>query len=173
MGKMKQLLEKDKEMQDFIDGYDAKRSALVQQGKDMEARVLQLLEAISICISRESQLPSMEKFAQLKDDVEFKEKQAEYAEMTQEQLDQQLAVRRAELEKIQALDTKISEELHLLQEKTVSMNRDLSRYENPEAVVREVEGQCSKLNTVRDHLSHRRHYTKQVRDVQPLALGCE
>lgn len=64
-------------MQDFIDNFDATKTAALQKNEDAEHVIVGCLENISKNSKRQTKMPTQETFKKLQGDVDFKEKELE------------------------------------------------------------------------------------------------
>jgi len=117
-------------MTDFIEKFDEafkRESAAVQE---TERRVVALMEHVSKQLGRSAQVPTKDGFQDLQSEVAYKQRNLENSQSTAERLAQEEEMRKAELEKINNLDTKITKELANLQERRVTMEEELVTFNN-------------------------------------------
>lgn len=132
--KVKELMAKDKEMQEFIDGFEEQKSKDLENNVTTKETIVALLEHISRGLERTHNMPSQNKLTEMQDDLAYKEKQMDHAASTFERLQQELELRNLELEKINTLDSKISVELHSLNERMKTMRDELLVFVNLEGL---------------------------------------
>jgi len=107
------------------------------------------------------------KLDEMQDDLAFKSKNLEASKSTQQRLQQELAKRNSELEKINTLDGKISVELKSLKEKIDSMQRDLGVYQDTDTLRAEAAKTCQQLRSLKQKYAKRRDAVKA--QVAPLS----
>jgi len=135
------LFAKDQEMSQFIAGFDDHKAEEEQKMNDKQENIIRLLENISTAqslqnISPEGHLRDME------DELDFKTKQLQNSETTQNRLEAELAKRQGELEKIESLDIKISQELQQVEAKMQQYEQDIEqKYDRIGEMQGEVAGQ--------------------------------
>jgi intraflagellar transport protein 74 len=128
--KYRKLQEKDQEMTEFIEQFDEKKKRELEAVVEVERRVVALMEHVSKQLGRSTQVPSKEGFQDLQSEVAYKQRNLENSQSTAERLAQEEEMRKAELEKINNLDTKITKELANLQERRKTMQEELVTFNN-------------------------------------------
>merc|ERR550532_3060727 len=102
-------------MTSFIDSFDGLKGEEEKKLGEKQKSIKELLESISstmaLTVSPEGHLREVE------DELDFKSKQLQNSETTQNRLEAELSKRQGELEKIESLDTKISQELQQVETK--------------------------------------------------------
>mmetsp|Transcript_111130 Transcript_111130/g.248315 ORF Transcript_111130/g.248315 Transcript_111130/m.248315 type:complete len:458 (+) Transcript_111130:90-1463(+) len=112
------LWTKDKEMTAFIEGFADSKAEEEKKLKDKQDSIQALLENISKSQSLIEQNTSPEgHLRDMEDELDFKSRQLQNSENTQNRLEAELTKRQGELEKIESLDTKISLELQQVEAK--------------------------------------------------------
>jgi len=124
------LFQRDKEMSDFIENFDETRQAQIEDQDKTKQMVVALLEHISCDLSRKNNMPTKESVKAMRDDLSFKKRQVDASQSTQQRLQQELAKRNQELEKIDGLDTKIQTELTTLKNRIETMHQEMVEFEN-------------------------------------------
>lgn len=118
------LFTKDQEMTQFIDSFDSLKAEEEHKLLEKQEAVKRLLESISntlaLQISPEGHLRDVE------DELEFKSRQLQNSETTQNRLEAELMKRQGELEKIDSLDVKISQELQQVEEKMQQYEEEIA-----------------------------------------------
>jgi len=105
------LFAKDHEMTQFIEGFDASKQEEEAKMKAKQDSITQLLENISRALSLRPDMTPEAHLRDMEDELDFKSRQLQNSETTQNRLEGELAKREGELIKIESLDTKISQEL--------------------------------------------------------------
>jgi len=111
------LFTKDKEMTQFIDGFDESRQDEERKLKDKQDSIQVLLENISKAVSLQAGVTPDGHLRDMEDELDFKSRQLQNSESTQNRLEAELTKRQGELEKIESLDSKISLELSQVEAK--------------------------------------------------------
>lgn len=120
------LFAKDQEMTQFIASFGDHQNDEQQKLQDKQDNILRLLENISIQSLRADVTPEGQ-MRDLEDELDFKSKQLQNSETTQNRLEGELAKRQGELEKIESLDMKISQELQQVQAKMMQYEVDIEQ----------------------------------------------
>lgn len=109
------LFTKDQEMTQFIESFDRLKKEEEDKMADKQANIKRLLERMSstllLAVAPDNHMRDVE------DELDFKSKQLQNSETTQHRLEGELMKRQGELEKIESLDTKISQELQQVEAK--------------------------------------------------------
>merc|ERR1740130_1298252 len=95
--------------------------------KDKQAAIVRLLESISTSLSLANNLTPEGHLRDMEDELEFKSKQLHNSETTQNRLEAELAKRQGELEKIESLDVKITQELQQVEAKMQQYEQDIEQ----------------------------------------------
>jgi len=119
------LFAKDQEMTQFIDSFDEHKVDEEKKMKDKQAAIVRLLESISTSLSLANNLTPEGHLRDMEDELEFKSKQLHNSETTQNRLEGELSKRQGELEKIESLDVKISQELQQVEQKMRQYELDI------------------------------------------------
>mmetsp|Transcript_43956 Transcript_43956/g.139357 ORF Transcript_43956/g.139357 Transcript_43956/m.139357 type:complete len:421 (-) Transcript_43956:202-1464(-) len=118
------LFTKDQEMTQFIDSFDKLKHDEEEKMSEKQASIKRFLESISatlaLSVAPDSHMRDVE------DELDFKSKQLQNSETTQNRLEAELQKRQGELEKIESLDTKISQELQQVETKMRAYEDEIS-----------------------------------------------
>lgn len=120
------LFAKDQEMSAFIASFDEHKAEEEQKMKEKQVNITRLLENISTALSLAHVSPEGH-LRDMEDELEFKSKQLQNSETTQNRLEGELAKRQGELEKIESLDVKISQELQQVEAKMAQYEQDIEQ----------------------------------------------
>ncbi|KAL7747730.1 hypothetical protein RI367_006847 [Sorochytrium milnesiophthora] len=134
VSKYEELLRRDKEMQDFLDTFPGVRNEAAQRLESAQAEVVALLNRIKTLSKTEQQLPSVERYQQLKGDLRFKETEMQNSSATVEAMLQERALRQADLDKVNQLESKLTFELKNFQDKIDHLQADIAQYSKKLAV---------------------------------------
>jgi intraflagellar transport protein 74 len=126
------LFQRDQEMTQFIENYSETEKKGLQEQKDTQQVIVQLLEAMSKDLGRQNSMPTVDQVNEMQSDLTFKERQLKASQSTQERLEAELNKRKAELEKIDQLDKKIALELTNLTTKMSSMKDQMEIFKDVE-----------------------------------------
>eukprot|EP00927_Polykrikos_kofoidii_P077192 TRINITY_DN74160_c0_g1_i1.p1 TRINITY_DN74160_c0_g1~~TRINITY_DN74160_c0_g1_i1.p1 ORF type:complete len:602 (+),score=177.09 TRINITY_DN74160_c0_g1_i1:325-2130(+) len=121
------LFAKDQEMTQFIDGFADTKKDEETKLKDKQDSITKLLESISksLAISGGDSSGLEGHLRDMEDELEFKNRHLQTSETTQSRLEGELVKRQGELEKIDTLDGKISDELQQVQAKKVAYEEEI------------------------------------------------
>jgi len=120
------LFAKDQEMSAFIASYDDHKAEEGQKMSEKQVNITRLLENISTALSLAHVSPEGH-LRDMEDELEFKSKQLQNSETTQNRLEGELAKRQGELEKIESLDVKITQELQQVEAKMLQYEQDIEQ----------------------------------------------
>jgi intraflagellar transport protein 74 len=162
--KYKELEAKDREMQEFIDGFDASRADVVSQSSKVEAAIVAKLEDIgkSMHFVDTLQHTSQQQVQEMQGDLDFKRKQLDYSLSTHERLKNELDLRKKELEKVDNLDAKISTELQAITEKIKQNEESIKVYGDLDTLRTDADQRKRKLQVERAEASKLRDQMKTV-----------
>ncbi|KAJ3334231.1 Intraflagellar transport protein 74 [Blyttiomyces sp. JEL0837] len=154
--KYEELLKRDKEMQQFIETFDERKTDALQRNKETERKIVSLLDRIKVGLAKNEVLPSQAEHRELQSDLKFKEKEMKNSENTMEALMIERDRRTADLEKVNQLDTKLQAELKHLYQKIARMEEDLHKISNVDLLKQEAEAMKKKNATDRESLKLQR-----------------
>eukprot|EP00997_Jenningsia_sp_PLL12_P011532 NODE_916_length_1377_cov_137.064759_g261_i1.p1 GENE.NODE_916_length_1377_cov_137.064759_g261_i1~~NODE_916_length_1377_cov_137.064759_g261_i1.p1 ORF type:complete len:269 (-),score=120.81 NODE_916_length_1377_cov_137.064759_g261_i1:231-1037(-) len=153
--KYKELEAKDREMQGFIDRFDAGKKEANDEIARHEEVIVRLLEGIAKHLHFSKAMPSQQDAKELQNDLEFKKQQLNFTQSTHERLKSELDLRRKELEKVENLDTKISQELVAIVGRIHQNEESIRKYSNLEALRMDADQRKRDLYALRGR-SHKR-----------------
>jgi len=130
--KYQELYQRDKEMSELIDTFDATKSTELKKIEKAQQEVVKLLQSISRKLSMQETSSDMtdEKLKEMNADLDFKREQMDHSVSTSERLSRELTQRKTELEKIETLDEKIGTEVKQLDDKLKTMDEELIMFED-------------------------------------------
>merc|ERR1719322_880797 len=137
-------------MDQFLNGYEDTKAEELERLQDLETQIAQLLEAMSNNLESVGHLPSTQAFSNMKEDLAFKEGELEKSKNTLEGLNrehQQLALN---LEKIEALE-----------EKMTRMDEEMQTFSDLDKLRREAEEKRNLLEVEKEELNSRREGVMQ------------
>jgi len=118
------LFAKDQEMSQFIASFDDHKAEEEAKMREKQDNIVRLMENISTALSLQQVTPEGH-LRDMEDELEFKSKQLQNSEVTQHRLEAELNKRQGELEKIESLDVKISQELQQVEAKMQQYVQDI------------------------------------------------
>jgi len=121
------LFAKDKEMTQFIDSFDQHKTEEDQKMKEKQGEIIRVLQNISTAIAMASNISPEGHLRDMEDELQFKSQQLQNSETTQNRLQGELAKRQGELEKIESLDVKITQELQQVEAKMRQYEQDIEQ----------------------------------------------
>ncbi|TPX52694.1 hypothetical protein SeMB42_g01233 [Synchytrium endobioticum] len=126
--KYEELVKRDKEMQTYLDSYDGKWKEVVDKNNTAEKRIVTLLDRLKNLAGRMGGSASSPHLST--DDV---------VENTVQGLSKERDRKTAELDKVLQMESKLASEMAILAEKLGTMNADLRKFANVDAIKREAE----------------------------------
>jgi len=111
------LFAKDQEMTQFIDSFDDSKADEEKKMKEKQDNITRMLDNITKAIALRSDVSPEGHLREMEDELEFKNKELLNSETTQNRLEGELTKRQDELDKIESLDVKITEELRQVEAK--------------------------------------------------------
>jgi len=121
------LFAKDQEMSQFINSFDEHKAEEEAKMTEKQESIVRLLQNISTAMSLQGQMTPEGHLRDMEDELEFKNKEMKNSETTQNRLEAELAKRQGELEKIESLDVKITQELQQVEAKMQQYEQDIEQ----------------------------------------------
>jgi len=121
------LFAKDQEMTQFIDSFAEHKTDEETKMNEKQTSVVRLLENISTALSLNTGLTPDGQMRDMEDELEFKSRQLQNSETTQNRLEAELTKRQGELDKIESLDMKITQELQQVETKMQQYEQDIEQ----------------------------------------------
>merc|ERR1711904_674421 len=151
----------DQEMSQFIASFDSHKAEEEQKMTEKQETIVRLLQNISSALSLQGITPQ-DNLRDMEDELEFKNKQLGNAETTQNRLEAELAKRQGELEKIESLDVKITQELQQVEAKMRQYEQDIEqKYDRVGELRGEGQRQVSELENRKQLLEGRASSLRQ------------
>ena len=91
------LFQRDQEMTQFIENYAETEAKGLQEQKETQQVIVQLLEAMSKDLGRQNNMPSVAQVSEMQSDLTFKERQLKASQTTQERLEAELTKRKVRI----------------------------------------------------------------------------
>ncbi|ORX78597.1 hypothetical protein BCR32DRAFT_294935 [Anaeromyces robustus] len=159
--KYEELLKRDKDMQAFIDSFDYKKNEIVEKSTQLQTQIVESLEKLSSLSKKD--MPSYPGgLKELKEDLQFKEKEMKNSENTADALIIERNQRLQDLEKVNQLESKLNFELTTLKNKIEKLNEDMEKMQNIDELKKSTEEQRKKNKADRQGLREFRDSLKQV-----------
>jgi intraflagellar transport protein 74 len=121
------LFAKDQEMSQFIASFDDHKAEEEAKTKEKQENIIRLLENISLSLGLAPGMTPEGNLRDMEDELHFKNRQLQNSETTQNRLEAELNKRQGELEKIESLDLKITQELHQVEDKMKQYEKDMEQ----------------------------------------------
>lgn len=153
--KYEELMRKEREIVEYTSHFEENKANALRQMREKKESIVNLLERISKGMGMEGNLPSQRRYREMQDELEYKKKQMQNAETTQDRLVQEKDLRQSELEKINTLEDKIKLELTSLTEKMDTMTEELTKFTRLDLLKEEAETFRKKLEKDRVVLAKR------------------
>lgn len=115
-------------MTEFIDCFPDALEKEKAEARRLGERIVALLEHASENLTRQTRLPSKAQAAELKEDLDDKRRELKASEMTADRLNEELALRQTELDKVQSLEGKLSAELRALDDRMRAMDSERPKF---------------------------------------------
>jgi len=156
------LFTKDQEMTAFIDGFADSKGEEERKLKEKQDNIERYLQNISRSLDLPQDTSPDAHLRDMEDELDFKSKQLQNSETTQNRLEGELAKREGELEKIESLDVKISSELGQVEEKMKHYEKEMvEKYDNIEDMRAQGALQLASLENSKKSLEERSFALKQ------------
>jgi intraflagellar transport protein 74 len=166
------LFSKDQEMTQFIDGFNDSKAEEEAKLKEKQESIKSLLENISKACALPSDVTPESHFTDMQEELDFKNRQLQNSESTQNRLEAELAKREGELEKIESLDVKISLELQQVEAKMKQYEHDIAvKYDLVGELKERGEDTLRRLESQKQSLQSRQ--TALKRQVTQLRIGVD
>lgn len=162
--KYKELKKKEENMDNFIENFEETKNQELERKAQIEASIVALLEHCSRNINRMKQISSIsnQELKMMQDDLNFKSTEMQKSQNTARNLTSDSQRLRLDLQKMELLESKMTEEQHSLKNKIKQMTADLETYNDLPALKSSAEEKKKKLHQERTILSTRRNAFKKV-----------
>ncbi|KAH7828368.1 putative Intraflagellar Transport Protein 72 [Monocercomonoides exilis] len=152
---LQKLVEKEREVDDWMASFNTARKEEEDKKVAHQETIVNLLLHISKGLKHSNALFTTDEVAQTQDDLEFKRGQAESAINTREQLKQDLAKRKADLEQMKTMEQTLTNELESLAQSTKTAQEEIKLYSNLDALREKFKISGEELAREEQHLSRR------------------
>jgi hypothetical protein len=168
--KYEQLLKKDAQMTQFIEGFQATVNKEMDDQMKAKENIVGLLEHISAGVNADVSNMSKARLGEMKEDLSFKSKQMETSQATKVRLEQELQKREVELQKLNNLDGKIAVELESLNETMRKKREEMVHFDKIDELKDAAEATTALLERTKRGYLRRRDAIKQQVHAQAVKL---
>ncbi|XP_063465894.1 intraflagellar transport protein 74 homolog isoform X2 [Symphalangus syndactylus] len=162
--KYKELKKREERMDAFLETFEETKNQELEQKAQIEANIVALLEHCSRNINLMKQIPSIsnQELKMMQDDLNFKSTEVQKSQSTVQNLTSESQRLQLDLQKMEHLESKMTEEQHSLKSKIKQMTTDLETYNDLPALKSSGEEKEKKLHQERMILSTRRNAFKKI-----------
>uniref|UniRef100_A0A2K5TWB3 Intraflagellar transport 74 n=1 Tax=Macaca fascicularis TaxID=9541 RepID=A0A2K5TWB3_MACFA len=148
----------------FIETFEETKNQELERKAQIEANIVSLLEHCSRNINRMKQISSItnQELKMMQDDLNFKSTEVQKSQSTARNLTSDSQRLQLDLQKMELLESKMTEEQHSLKSKIKQMTTDLETYNDLPALKSSGEEKKKKLHQERMILSTRRNAFKKI-----------
>uniref|UniRef100_A0ABI7YXZ0 Intraflagellar transport 74 n=1 Tax=Felis catus TaxID=9685 RepID=A0ABI7YXZ0_FELCA len=152
------------EHQAFIETFEETKNQELERKAQIEANIVTLLEHSSRNINRMKQISSItnQELKMMQDDLNFKSTEMQKSQSTARNLTSDSQRLQLDLQKMELLESKMTEEQHSLKSKIKQMTADLETYNDLPALKSSGEEKKKKLHQERTVLTTRRNAFKKI-----------
>lgn len=155
-GKYETLLRQEKELIEFIDDFPEANANVTTEMSSLQNQITELLRQIAKYALVEQNLPSKQRYDEMKDELKYKSEQVNNATETSVRLQDELEARQQELEKIDNLEEKMAKEIQTLNTKMSTMKEEIVKYKQLDKLADDEEQTRSRLEVDRVRLGRYR-----------------
>ncbi|XP_058528465.1 intraflagellar transport protein 74 homolog isoform X3 [Ochotona princeps] len=162
--KYKELKKREENMDNFIENFEEIKNQEVERKAQIEASIVALLEHCSRNINRMKQISSItnQELKMMQDDLNFKSTEMQKSQSTARNLTSDSQRLQLDLQKMELLESKMTEEQYSLKNKIKQMTTDLETYSDLPALKSSGEEKKKKLHEEKTVLSTRRNTFKKI-----------
>ncbi|XP_076699481.1 intraflagellar transport protein 74 homolog isoform X2 [Callospermophilus lateralis] len=162
--KYKELKKREENMDTFIETFEETKNQELERKAQIEANIVALLEHCSRNINRMKQISSItnQELKMMQDDLNFKSTEMQKSQSTARNLTSDSQRLQLDLQKMELLESKMTEEQQSLKSKIKQMTADLETYNDLPALKSSGEEKKKKLHQERTVLSTRRNAFKKI-----------
>jgi intraflagellar transport protein 74 len=161
------LLQREKEMNRFIQNYPQVTEQAKQDLAGAQRRVFETLVATSRDLESIQDMPTVDTLKKMQEDLAYKERQMQDATVTMQKLQAEVLQRRREFEDLKNVDQKIEEEIVASRMKMQEMEEEIPKFADVDAVREEGEARKKIKTQERDQLKN--HLTQLRKETNALA----
>lgn len=162
--KYKELKKREESMDNFLESFEDTKNQELQRKAQLETNIVALLEHSSRNLNRMKQISSVtnQELKIMQEDLTFKSNEMQKSQSTAKNLGTDSQRLRLDLQKMELLEGKMTEELASLKEKIKQMTKDLELYDNLPALKTAGEEKKMKLQKEKETLTKRRDAFKKI-----------
>uniref|UniRef100_A0A673VBX4 Intraflagellar transport 74 n=1 Tax=Suricata suricatta TaxID=37032 RepID=A0A673VBX4_SURSU len=166
--KYKELKKREENMDTFIETFEETKNQELERKAQIEASIVTLLEHCSRNLNRMKQISSItnQELKMMQDDLNFKSTEMQKSQSTARNLTSDSQRLQLDLQKMELLESKMTEEQHSLKSKIKQMTADLETYNDLSALKSSGEEKKKKLHRERMVLTTRRNAFKKITEKQ-------
>ncbi|GFN79127.1 intraflagellar transport protein 74 homolog [Plakobranchus ocellatus] len=169
--KYKELKKREESMDEFLASFEENKADEIRKIAELEQGVVTLLENMSRNMGRFTHLPTPKELMSMKADLQFKEDERQKSESTTIGLAAEREKLQHDLQKMEQFEEKLNEELVVLREKVVTMEKQLDTYSDLDRLRSDADSKKQKLMDDRIILQKRRDNFKKM--IQALTVRYE
>ncbi|BFZ16629.1 hypothetical protein BsWGS_19668 [Bradybaena similaris] len=169
--KYKELKKREESMDEFLNTFEETKAEEIKKIARFEERIVLMLENMSRNMARFTHLPTPKELTSMKADLQFKEDERQKSERTTIGLAAEREELQHNLQKMEQFEEKLNEELIVLRQKVVEMEKELEVYSDLDKLRSEADAKKQKLLNDRVILQERRENFKKL--IQALTVRYE
>ncbi|XP_065828697.1 intraflagellar transport protein 74 homolog [Oscarella lobularis] len=146
-GRFQELKKKEETMDDFFRKFEELKTSEEEKLDRLETTIVAILEHMSKSLVQSEQLPSVDDFKEIQEDLEFKKQEKEKSQMTMESLHDENDKLRLDLAKVEELESKISVELADLKRTIETLKAEIVTFTDLSSLRRAATEKKESLNT--------------------------
>ncbi|XP_066960218.1 intraflagellar transport protein 74 homolog isoform X1 [Macrobrachium rosenbergii] len=159
--KYRELRKREETMDQFLATFEENKAEEVKRLEGLENNNVGLLEKLSRNMAHFALLPNARDFDIMRGDLAFKEGELEKSKFTEQGLKHERLSLQANLQKIEALENKVQNEMVELKEKLARMETELIEFTDLDSLKTKLEEKRKELVKQKDELEHRKTSIKQ------------
>ncbi|KAK2157503.1 hypothetical protein LSH36_190g05020 [Paralvinella palmiformis] len=148
--KYKELKKREESMDDFLESFEENKAQEIEKMSQLEQNVVLILEHFSRNLARFHHLPTPKELEGMKEDLAFKETEMKKSEVTSSGLAGESEKLHQDLQKVEQLEAKISQELEMLKTKIPNQREQLETFSDLDKV--KADGEMKKKKLVEDKM---------------------
>ncbi|OHT06065.1 hypothetical protein TRFO_05723 [Tritrichomonas foetus] len=156
------LLQREKEMNSFIQNFPQTLEQTKAELTNTQRSVFDVLVTTSRELEGVNEMPTVDNYKQLQNDLQIKERLMQDAQSTADKLRGEVDQRRQELENLQNVDVKITEEIELIKRQMKEMESEMPKFADVDSIREEGEIKKKQLETERDQLKSQLHQLRKA-----------
>ena len=156
------LLNREKEMNAFISNFPQTLEQTKNDIAETQRSVYDCLVSTSRELESIEEMPTIDNYKQLQNDLQIKERLMQDAQVTTDKLRAEVDQRRQELENLQNVDVKISDEIELIKRQMKEMQEEMPKFADVDAIREEGEIKKKQLEKERDQLKAQLHQLRKA-----------